>query len=140
MLYPSLSPIMHLQPFFSRGKLFPSTAQYQPLWTFVGSGLKTLDESKRAMKEVMPENAQWIKDSVASFNPDKNAVVLANGEEVNSMCRDKRMQWTNWLPEQNSVKHGQGRIGITQNKEKQGIGGECHKLTKLEHQGETLFE
>ncbi|KAG0074570.1 hypothetical protein BGZ92_003317, partial [Podila epicladia] len=55
---------------------------YQPLWTFVGSGLKTLDESKRAMKEVMPENAQWIKDSVASFNPDKNAVVLANGEAI----------------------------------------------------------
>ncbi|KAG0029311.1 hypothetical protein BGZ82_008033 [Podila clonocystis] len=55
---------------------------YQPLWTFVGSGLKTLDESKMAMKEVMPENAQWIKDSVASFSPDKNAVVLANGEAI----------------------------------------------------------
>lgn len=67
---------------FSYENLFSSTAQYQPLWTFVGSGLKTLDESKRAMKEVMPENAQWIKDSVASFNPDKNAVVLANGEAV----------------------------------------------------------
>lgn len=57
-------------------------AQYQPLWTFVGSGLKTLDESKMAMSEVMPEKAQWIKDSVASFNPTKNTVVLANGESV----------------------------------------------------------
>jgi hypothetical protein len=112
--------------FFSYGNLFSSTAQYQPLWTFVGAGLKTLDESKMAMKEVMPENAQWIKDSVASFNPDKNAVVLANGEAVSSMCRDKRMQWTNWSPEQNSVKHGQGRIGITLNKEKQSIRGEWH--------------
>jgi len=67
---------------FYTWKPFLPTAQYQPLWTFVGSGLKTLDESKMAMKEVMPENAQWIKDSVASFNPDKNAVVLANGEAV----------------------------------------------------------
>lgn len=57
-------------------------AQYQPLWTFVGSGLKTFDESKMAMSEVMPEKAQWIKDSVASFNPTKNTVVLANGESV----------------------------------------------------------
>ncbi|KAF9294220.1 hypothetical protein BGZ88_004217 [Linnemannia elongata] len=55
---------------------------YQPLWTFVGSGLKTFDESKMAMSEVMPEKAQWIKDSVASFNPTKNTVVLANGESI----------------------------------------------------------
>jgi len=58
------------------------SAQYQPLWTFVGSGLKTFDESKMAMSDVMPENAQWIKNSVASFNPTKNTVVLANGESV----------------------------------------------------------
>ncbi|KAF9111217.1 hypothetical protein BGX27_005219 [Mortierella sp. AM989] len=55
---------------------------YQPLWTFVGAGLKTFDESKMPMSEVMPEKAQWIKDSVASFNPKQNTVVLANGEEV----------------------------------------------------------
>ncbi|KAG0044804.1 hypothetical protein BGZ83_009926 [Gryganskiella cystojenkinii] len=55
---------------------------YQPLWTFVGSGLKTFDESKMAMKDVMPEKAQWIKDSVASFNPGKNTVTLANGESI----------------------------------------------------------
>ncbi|KAG0265158.1 hypothetical protein BG011_005370 [Mortierella polycephala] len=55
---------------------------YQPLWTFVGSGLKTFDESKMAMSEVMPEKAQWIKDSVASFNPKQNTVVLANGESI----------------------------------------------------------
>jgi hypothetical protein len=70
-------------------------AQYQPLWTFVGSGLKTLDESKMAMKEVMPEKAQWIKDSVASFNPTQNTVVLANGESVRIYSHQYRIQ--NWL-------------------------------------------
>ncbi|KAF9357760.1 hypothetical protein BGX26_003111 [Mortierella sp. AD094] len=55
---------------------------YQPLWTFVGAGLKTFDESKMPMSEVMPEKAQWIKDSVASFNPNQNTVVLANGESI----------------------------------------------------------
>ncbi|KAG0004684.1 hypothetical protein BGZ79_008432 [Entomortierella chlamydospora] len=55
---------------------------YQPLWTFVGAGLKTFDESKMPMSEVIPEKAQWIKDSVASFSPNQNTVVLANGESI----------------------------------------------------------
>ncbi|KAG0202641.1 hypothetical protein BGX28_004901 [Mortierella sp. GBA30] len=55
---------------------------YQPLWTFVGSGLKSFDESKMAMSEVMPGKAQWIKDSVTAFNPKENTVVLANGESI----------------------------------------------------------
>ncbi|KAF9917182.1 hypothetical protein BX616_001710 [Lobosporangium transversale] len=55
---------------------------YQPLWTFVGAGLKTFDESRMAMSEVMPEKAQWIKDSVASFEPNKNIVKLSNGESI----------------------------------------------------------
>ncbi|KAG0309915.1 hypothetical protein BGZ98_000003 [Dissophora globulifera] len=55
---------------------------YQPLWTFVGAGLKTFDESKMPMSEVMPEKAQWIKNSVASFSPNKNTVTLANGDSI----------------------------------------------------------
>ncbi|KAF9959141.1 hypothetical protein BGZ72_010270 [Mortierella alpina] len=55
---------------------------YQPLWTFVGSGLKTFDESKMATSEVMPEKAQWIKDSVATFDPKQNTVKLASGETI----------------------------------------------------------
>ncbi|KAK3825734.1 MAG: sulfide:quinone oxidoreductase [Benniella sp.] len=55
---------------------------YQPLWTFVGAGLKTFEESKMAMSEVMPEKAQWIKDSVASFDPKQNTITLANGESI----------------------------------------------------------
>ncbi|KAF8982477.1 hypothetical protein BGZ46_001203 [Entomortierella lignicola] len=55
---------------------------YQPLWTFVGAGLKTFDESKMPMSEVMPEKAQWIKESVTSFHAEQNSVVLANGESI----------------------------------------------------------
>lgn len=44
--------------------------------------MKTFDESKMATSEVMPEKAQWIKDSVATFNPKQNTVKLANGETV----------------------------------------------------------
>ncbi|KAF9363649.1 hypothetical protein BGX34_003621 [Mortierella sp. NVP85] len=55
---------------------------YQPLWTFVGAGLKTFEESKMTMSEVMPEKAQWIKDSVASFDPKQNTITLGNGESI----------------------------------------------------------
>ncbi|KAF9583889.1 hypothetical protein BGW38_008205 [Lunasporangiospora selenospora] len=55
---------------------------YQPLWTFVGAGLKTLEDSRMAMSDVMPEKAQWIKDSVATFKPDSNSIVLASGESI----------------------------------------------------------
>ncbi|KAF9437994.1 hypothetical protein BGZ76_010281 [Entomortierella beljakovae] len=55
---------------------------YQPIWTFVGAGLKTFEESKLPMGQVLPEKAQWIKDSVATFNPTKNTVQLANGESI----------------------------------------------------------
>ncbi|KAG0229553.1 hypothetical protein BGW42_001532 [Actinomortierella wolfii] len=55
---------------------------YQPLWTFVGGGLKPFDESKKPMKDVIPKRAQWIKESVASFTPESNKVTLANGETI----------------------------------------------------------
>ncbi|KAF9970446.1 hypothetical protein BGZ73_006847 [Actinomortierella ambigua] len=55
---------------------------YQPLWTFVGGGLKPFDESKKPMEDVMPKKAQWIKESVATFKPESNSVTLANGETI----------------------------------------------------------
>ncbi|KAF9166749.1 hypothetical protein DFQ26_006962 [Actinomortierella ambigua] len=55
---------------------------YQPLWTFVGGGLKPFEESKKPMKDVMPRKAQWIKEAVATFAPEENKVTLGNGETI----------------------------------------------------------
>ncbi|KAI9313765.1 hypothetical protein BX666DRAFT_1973330 [Dichotomocladium elegans] len=55
---------------------------YQPLWTYVGGGLKPFDESKRPMASLMPKNAEWIKDSVTAFDPENNTVSLRNGQSV----------------------------------------------------------
>ena len=52
------------------------------MWTMVGAGIKTLDESRRPMSTVMPKKATWIKKSIASFEPSSNQVVLDDGQVI----------------------------------------------------------
>ena len=52
------------------------------MWTLVGGGMKSLKDSSKPMSQVLPKNAVWIKDSVASFEPRENVVSLRNGEKV----------------------------------------------------------
>lgn len=56
---------------------------YQPIWTLVGAGAKSLESSGRPMGDVIPPDSTWIKNRVASFDPDNNRVILDNGDEVN---------------------------------------------------------
>jgi len=55
---------------------------YQPLWTLVGGGVKQLSESGRPMETLLPKQANWLKDSVASFEPDNNRLVTKSGDVV----------------------------------------------------------
>ena len=52
------------------------------MWTLVGGGQKTLDQSGRPMSEVLPKNADWIKDSVATFDPENNTITTKEGKEI----------------------------------------------------------
>ena len=58
------------------------THYYQPIWTLVGGGLKDQEQSGRPMASVLPKKATWIKDSVATFDPDNNKVTTAGGDEI----------------------------------------------------------
>ncbi|HKK89159.1 MAG TPA: FAD/NAD(P)-binding oxidoreductase, partial [Saprospiraceae bacterium] len=55
---------------------------YQPLWTLVGAGVFPKEETERNQAEFIPQGASWIKDYVASFDPDNNALVTQGGEKV----------------------------------------------------------
>ena len=55
---------------------------YQPLWTLVGGGVFPKEDSEREEKDFIPEGADWIKDRVASFEPDQNTVMLESGRRV----------------------------------------------------------
>jgi len=66
------------------GVIEPSKIHYyQPLWTLVGGGVKTLAQSARPMESLLPKGANWLKDSVASFDPVNNKLFTENGDVVN---------------------------------------------------------
>jgi len=56
---------------------------YQPLFTLIGGGMKTLSQSCRSMESVLPKNVKWIRDKVNSFNPNDNIITTSNGDTIN---------------------------------------------------------
>ena len=55
---------------------------YQPLWTLVGAGVFPKEETERNEADYIPFGATWIKDFVASFDPDNNSLKTEGGEKI----------------------------------------------------------
>ncbi|MDN5938079.1 MAG: NAD(P)/FAD-dependent oxidoreductase [Salinisphaera sp.] len=55
---------------------------YQPAWTLVGGGTYSAEATRRQESRYIPGRAKWIQQQAASFEPDQNAVVLADGTRV----------------------------------------------------------
>jgi sulfide:quinone oxidoreductase len=53
---------------------------YQPAWTLVGGGTFDINKTVRTEASVIPEGAEWIKDAVASFEPDQNRLTTKSGD------------------------------------------------------------
>eukprot|EP00095_Tigriopus_kingsejongensis_P008451 maker-scaffold18_size714446-snap-gene-1.15 protein:Tk08451 transcript:maker-scaffold18_size714446-snap-gene-1.15-mRNA-1 annotation:"sulfide:quinone mitochondrial precursor" len=58
------------------------THYYQPMWTLVGGGQKSLSQSGKPMKDVLPKKADWIKDKAMTFDPDNCKVTTQNGDVI----------------------------------------------------------
>ncbi len=58
------------------------THLYQPGQVFMAAGLYTLDDISKENRDFIPEDVNWIKDEVASFDPDNNKVTTRAGVEV----------------------------------------------------------
>ena len=58
------------------------THLYQPGQVFMGAGLYTLDDISKENKDFIPDDVNWIKDEVASFDPDNNKVTTRAGLEI----------------------------------------------------------
>ncbi|KAI1356223.1 FAD/NAD(P)-binding domain-containing protein [Xylaria sp. FL0043] len=58
------------------------THHYQPGWTLVGSGLKSLDDVQRPLPHVIPEGVKHYPLRVSTFDPEKNAVKTSEGVDV----------------------------------------------------------
>lgn len=55
---------------------------YQPMFTLIGGGIKTLKDSWRPMSKVLPTLAKWVQDSAAKFDPANNTVYTAKGDKI----------------------------------------------------------
>src|SRR5687768_1292110 len=55
---------------------------YQPLWTLVGGGVVRKEVTARSEASVIPRKVTWIRDAVAEFHPDQNAIVTRGGQRV----------------------------------------------------------
>jgi sulfide:quinone oxidoreductase len=67
----------------SVGIVEPSeTHYYQPIWTLVGGGVFPREISARPEKDYIPRGAHWIRDRVATFEPDRHAVVTEGGQRI----------------------------------------------------------
>lgn len=65
------------------GIIEPSDAHfYQPLWTLVGAGVATREETRRAERDLIPNGAEWVHDAVAEIDAPGNAVTLKSGARV----------------------------------------------------------
>lgn len=55
---------------------------YQPMFTMIGGGMKTLSQSRRSMATVLPKKVKWVKDAAAKFNPHANEVITKQGNII----------------------------------------------------------
>lgn len=55
---------------------------YQPLWTLVGGGVFSREESMRDEADFIPAGVTWIQDYVASLDPDNNSITLRGGDTL----------------------------------------------------------
>lgn len=55
---------------------------YQPLWTLVGGGVFPRESSVRDEADFIPRGAPWIRDAVATFDPERNTVTTRGGRTI----------------------------------------------------------
>ncbi|KAI0477810.1 FAD/NAD(P)-binding domain-containing protein [Xylariaceae sp. FL0804] len=58
------------------------THHYQPGWTLVGTGLRSLEEMQRPMSSIIPSGVKHYPLRVSGFDPENNAVRTNEGVDV----------------------------------------------------------
>ncbi|MHB1548068.1 MAG: NAD(P)/FAD-dependent oxidoreductase [Acidimicrobiales bacterium] len=73
------------------------THWYQPLWTLVGGGCATIDETHRPESRVMPRGVTWIRGAAGSIDPEERTVTLDDGRAVSYgylvVCPGIQLNW-----------------------------------------------
>jgi len=115
---------------------------YQPGQVFMAAGLYTIDDIKKDNKDFVPDGVRWIKDEVASFDPDNNKVTTRAGEEVPydfmvvATGMDYHYDWIEGLTEDDIGKNGISSVYLSDLEKGTADGGSltCSILTSLPFQ------
>ncbi len=91
------------------------THAYQPAWTLVGAGLMKMSATLKPEKKVMPKKAKWIKEYVASIDPDENLVTLKNGDQIGYEYLVVTIGIKNDLDAIEGLKETMGKNGVCSN-------------------------
>ncbi len=54
---------------------------YQPAWTLVGGGVFDVNDTIKLEKDFIPKGTTWIKDAVATFEPEQNQITCKSGNK-----------------------------------------------------------
>lgn len=70
---------------------------YQPGWTLVGANAFSRTKTERSMQRCIPRGVQWIHAAAAAFEPERNVVVLEDGERIAYrtlvVCPGLKLDW-----------------------------------------------
>ncbi|KAK6625784.1 hypothetical protein RUM43_006083 [Polyplax serrata] len=56
---------------------------YQPMFTLIGGGMKSLEDARKPMADVLPKDVDWVQDSVQKIEPQGNYVTTLSGKRIN---------------------------------------------------------
>lgn len=92
-----------------------TTHYYQPLWTLVGGGRASLEESARPEAKVMPKQVRWVRQAATAIDPDAGSVALEDGSAVEYdylvVCPGIQLDWHK-IP---GLAETLGRAGVSSN-------------------------
>ena len=70
---------------------------YQPAWTLVGGGTFNIADTERKEADFIPKGTTWIRDAVATFQPEKNTVTTREGKVIEYeyliVCPGIQLNW-----------------------------------------------
>jgi len=88
---------------------------YQPGWTLVGGGVFKREQTERQMASLIPKGVQWVRAACAGFAPERNQVILEDGERVGYkvlvVAPGLKLDWDAI----DGLKETLGRNGVTSN-------------------------
>lgn len=70
---------------------------YQAAFTLVGGGAFPLARTRRNEADLIPADVTWIRQAAAGFDPDRNSVILADGQRIGYdwlvVCPGLQLDW-----------------------------------------------